>query len=63
LWKWLSRAVREGHVRRPDSGTRKEPYKYFLPGIIEKWQANFLAEFTRDLERGAVGTPRPGGAG
>jgi hypothetical protein len=37
-------------------GTRKEPYQDTLPGMIAKWQANFLAEFTRRLEQG---TPFP----
>ncbi len=50
LWKWLARTVREGHVLQEGSGTRKEPYEYSLPGMIEKWQANFFAEFIRSLE-------------
>jgi hypothetical protein len=29
-WKWLSRAVREGHVPQHGEGTRKEPYQYSL---------------------------------
>jgi hypothetical protein len=51
LWKWLSRAVREGQVLQHGRGTRKEPYHYSLPGMLEKWQANLLADFTRRLER------------
>jgi hypothetical protein len=50
LWKWLTRAVREGHVLQQGLGTRKEPYHYSLPGMIEKWQSNYLAEFNRGLE-------------
>ena len=53
LWKWLSRAVREGHVLQHGRGSRKEPYRYSLPGMVEKWQSSFLADFTRGLERGA----------
>jgi hypothetical protein len=51
LWKWLGRAVKEGQVLRYGSGTRKGPYMYSLPGMIEKWHADFLAEFTRSLDR------------
>jgi hypothetical protein len=36
LWKWLNRAVREGHVLQHGSGNRKEPYQYSLPGMVEK---------------------------
>jgi hypothetical protein len=53
LWKWLSRAVREGHVLQRGDGTRRDPYRYSLLGMVEKWQANFLAEFNRRLERDA----------
>jgi hypothetical protein len=58
LWKWLTRAVREGHVLQQGFGTRKEPYQYSLPGMQEKWQANFLADFNRMLEQSA-GRPTP----
>ena len=53
LWKWLGRAVREGHVLQQGCGSRKEPYRYLLPGMVEKWQANFTADFIRRLERDA----------
>lgn len=53
LWKWLSRAVREGQVLQNGMGTSKDPYEYSLPGMIEKWQADFTAEFIRGLERDA----------
>src|SRR3954454_1106410 len=43
LWKWLGRAVREGNVLQDGRGSRKEPYRYSLPGMAEKWQAKFLA--------------------
>ena len=61
LWKWLSRVVKEGHVLLHGSGTRKDPYRYSLPGMVEKWHANFVAEFTRSLERdeGRAGQPPP----
>jgi hypothetical protein len=53
LWKWLGRLVKEGRVRQHGLGSRKEPYRYSLPGMIEKWQANVRAEFTRRLEGAA----------
>jgi hypothetical protein len=53
LWKWLDRVVREGKVLRHGKGTRKEPYRYSLPGMAEKWQANLLADLIRDLESDA----------
>ena len=39
LWKWLTQAVREGRVLQQGDGTRKEPFRYYLPGMIDKWQA------------------------
>jgi hypothetical protein len=61
LWKWLSRVVKEGKVLQHGSGTRQDPYQYCLPGMAEKWQADFIAEFTRSLERdeGCAGPPPP----
>jgi hypothetical protein len=53
LWKWQRRAVREGHIQQEGNGSRKEPYRYFLPDMVEKWQANFLANFMQRLERDA----------
>ena len=53
LWLWLDRLVREGQILRHGSGTCKEPFQYQLPGMLEKWQANFIAEFTRQIERNA----------
>ena len=59
LWKWLSRAVKEGQVLQHGSGTRRDPYKYSLPGMVEKWHANFVAEFMRSLERNEGHAGRP----
>ena len=59
LWKWLGQAVREGQVLQHGSGTRKEPYQYSLPGMVDKWQAKFIAEFTRRLERDAARAAPP----
>jgi hypothetical protein len=51
LWKWLGRAVQEGRVLQNGSGHRKDPFYYPLPGMIEKWQQDFLASFMKRLER------------
>jgi hypothetical protein len=56
LWKWLDRLVKEGRVLQQGLGTRKDPFLYHLPGMVEKWQADFLAEFNLRVERG---TPFP----
>jgi hypothetical protein len=53
LWRWLDRVVKEGKVLQDGLGTRKDPYRYRLPGMVEKWQADFLASFTKQLEAGA----------
>jgi hypothetical protein len=59
LWKWLGRVVREGHVLQQGRGSRKEPYRYSLPGMTEKWQAQILADLTRDLESDAESAKPP----
>jgi hypothetical protein len=59
LWKWLSRVVKEGQVLQHGMGTRKDPYRYSLPGMVEKWHADFVAEFMRDLERDEERTGPP----
>jgi hypothetical protein len=59
LWKWLDRAVGEGRVLRDGRGTRKDPYVYALPGMVEKWQQDFLASFLKDPEPGVAPGPPP----
>jgi hypothetical protein len=59
LWKWLGRAVQEGRVLQRGRGHRKEPYLYLLPGMVEKWQQNFLTSFMQRLERDAEGNGPP----
>jgi hypothetical protein len=50
LWKWLGRAVTEGRVLQDGRGTRQDPYRYSLRGMVEKWQQDFLASFMKRLE-------------
>jgi hypothetical protein len=50
LWKWLGRAVQEGRVLQEGRGNRKEPFLYLLPGMVEKWQQDFVASFMKRLE-------------
>ena len=59
LWKWLGRAVQEGRVLQNGSGHRKDPFYYSLPGMIEKWQQDFLASFMKRLEREEFRNPPP----
>ena len=53
LWKWLGRAVREGRVLQDGRGTRRDPFRYQLPGMAEKWQQKLLAWFTKGPEPNA----------
>jgi hypothetical protein len=55
LWKWLRRAVEEGRVLQDGLGTRKDPFRYQLPGMVEKWQQNAIAALMKRLEEGAKG--------
>ena len=50
LCKWLDQLVKDGRVLRDGHGTKREPYEYSLPGMLDKWHANFLADLTRRLE-------------
>jgi hypothetical protein len=66
LWKWLGRAVQEGRVLQEGRGTRREPFRYQLPEMVEKWQQRFMASFLERLEKGEKGkglerleAPRP----
>jgi hypothetical protein len=59
LWKWLGRAVQEGRVLQDGLGTRRDPFKYRLPGMVEKWHQKFLASFTKRLEQYKDDDPTP----
>jgi hypothetical protein len=50
LWNWLDRAVREGRVLRDGRGTRRDPFRYQLPGMTQKWHQKLLALFTKGPE-------------
>ena len=50
LWRWLGRAVQEGRVLQDGRGTHKDPYRYSLPGMVAKWQQEFLESFWKGLE-------------
>jgi hypothetical protein len=54
LWKWLRRDETEQRVLKQGRGSKRKPFKYYLPGMIEKWQTTFIANFTRQLERNAA---------
>jgi hypothetical protein len=45
-------------VLQDGQGTRADPYRYCLPGMAEKWQADFLESFMKRLETDA----KPGGS-
>ncbi len=50
LWRWLDRVVKERRVLQGGLGTRKDPYRYHLPGMVAKWQAEFATSFAKELE-------------
>jgi hypothetical protein len=58
LWKWLGRAVQEGWVLQDGAGTRTDPFRYELPGMVDKWQQAFLASFLKEPD-GAAGRDVP----
>ena len=37
LWRWLDRAVRRGWLLRDGLGQKEAPYRYWLPGMEERW--------------------------
>lgn len=57
LWRWLERAVEQGEVLRDGTGTRDDPFRYWLKGREEKWNddnwskmsAIFGEEFANEL--------------
>jgi hypothetical protein len=58
LWKLLGRAVQQGRVLREGRGNRKDPYVYWVPGMVEKWQQEFMASFMKRLEENEPKPPR-----
>jgi hypothetical protein len=58
LWKWLSQLVKEGRVLQDGQGKRKDPYRYTLPGMIDKWQKQIWADLIRRSEEMA-NRPKP----
>jgi hypothetical protein len=37
LWRWLERAAAQGLVCQDGSGKKNAPFRYWLPGQVEKW--------------------------
>jgi hypothetical protein len=52
LWRWLCRAIEERRVLQDGRGTCEDPFRYYLPGMLDKWQAKFRADLLRRLEEG-----------
>jgi hypothetical protein len=59
LWKWLRRAVQEGRLVQQGQGHRKDPFRYSLPGMVEKWQQDFLDSLLNQLARDTRHNPPP----
>ncbi|MFL5243844.1 MAG: hypothetical protein ACJ8FY_17215 [Gemmataceae bacterium] len=62
LWRWLSDCIKDGRILHNGGGNRKDPFTYELPGMVDKWHADFLAEIVRGAEmmREKTGASSPG---
>jgi hypothetical protein len=49
LWKWLRLAVKECWVDCDGEGTRKNPFRYLLPGMGQKWIDEEMSNLTRRI--------------
>ncbi len=51
LWRWLERALNQGLVCQDGKGRRNDSYRYWLPGIEDKWRRDpYYLEDLPDLE-------------
>jgi hypothetical protein len=58
LRTWLDRAGKDGLVLKEGAGIKKDPHRYWLPGIEPKWQENMLKWWEKEF--GGVPGRRPG---
>jgi hypothetical protein len=49
LWTWLDRATKDGLVLKEGAGIKKDPHRYWLPGIEAKWQENMLKWWEKEF--------------
>jgi hypothetical protein len=49
LWTWLDRGGKDGLVLKEGAGTKKEPHRYWLPGIEAKWQENMMKWWEKEF--------------
>ena len=49
LWRWLDKAVRQEAVCREGSGLKHDPYRSWLAGQEERWQADPLVQREQTL--------------
>ena len=51
LWRWLECALNQGMVCQDGKGRRNDSYRYWLPGIEDKWRRDpYYLEDLPDLE-------------
>jgi hypothetical protein len=71
VWRWLDQAVSRGLLLREGEGNRASPFRYWLPGMEEKWKDDPLHELHEAIyqankevlaEDGPDDFPRPGGS-
>ncbi len=63
LWRLLDRCVESGAVKRDGTGTRADPFCYWLPSLEEKWLTDPLARLLETVAEAARRTqmPQPSG--
>jgi hypothetical protein len=50
LWKWLERLVKQRKVLQEGVGSKKDPFVYWLPGMEDQWQQDFLQSLLKPME-------------
>jgi hypothetical protein len=49
LRTWLDRAAKDGLVLKEGAGIKKDPHRYWLPGIEAKWQENMMKWWEKEF--------------
>jgi hypothetical protein len=48
LWRWLERLVKTRQLNRDGEGMPREPFRYWLPGMEERWPQNFMRRIMKE---------------
>jgi hypothetical protein len=60
LWRWLSKGVEHGLVRRDGLGRFDSPHRYWLAGIEERWRTDPLSQLWQAMQADLPPPPVPG---